>query len=87
MPAWPALTGAADALHVALGLGGWVEVDHMRAPVDVNSTCCDSGRDESLDRPGRKPARRLGGLSTGERVAGAGSRGLVAGFQPVLTLL
>jgi hypothetical protein len=52
-------TGAADAMHVGLTIGGRVEVDHMRDPVHVNSARCDIGRDERVDRPRRKPGERL----------------------------
>jgi hypothetical protein len=42
-------TGAADAVHVRLAVRRWIEVDHVRDPVDVDPARRDVGGDERVD--------------------------------------
>ena len=50
--------GAADAVHVALGLVRQVEVDHVRDAVDVDAAGGDVGGHQHAGAPARKPAQR-----------------------------
>jgi hypothetical protein len=51
--------GAADTVHVGLAVLGRIEVDHVRDPVYVDSTCCDVCRDQGVDRARPKAGERL----------------------------
>ena len=42
-------TGATDAVHVGLGVGGDVEIDDMTDPFDIEAAGCDIGRDQDVD--------------------------------------
>ena len=43
-------TSATDPVHVGIAVGGRVEVDHVRDPLDVDPARRDIGRDERVDR-------------------------------------
>lgn len=55
--------GAADSMHVILGMEWQVEVEHMRQAANVDSACCDIRADKDfqftrLERlKGREPDR------------------------------
>ena len=51
--------GAADAVYIGLAVGGRVEVDHMRDPLDVDPARRDVGRDEGVDSAGLEAGERL----------------------------
>src|SRR4051795_3328327 len=57
--------GAPDAVHVALAVGGRVEVDDVRDAVDVDAARGDVGRDERVDRAGLEAGERLLALALG----------------------
>ena len=42
-------TGSPDPVNVGLMVGGRIEVDHMRDPVDIDPARSEVGRDERID--------------------------------------
>ena len=65
MPFAPGAAGAPDAVHVAVAVGGRVEVDDVRDALDVDAARGDVGRDERVDRARLEPGERLLALALG----------------------
>ena len=57
--------GAADAVHVGLGVVRRVEVDHVRDAADVDSAGGDVGRDQRVDLEGLELRERALALALG----------------------
>src|SRR3954452_20431225 len=55
----PGARGAARAVHVALAVGGRVEVDDVRDAGDIDAAGGDVGRDERVDGAGLEARQRL----------------------------
>jgi len=50
--------GPADAVDVGVPVGGRIEVDHVRDPLDVEPARCDIGRDEDIYGARFEPSER-----------------------------